>query len=337
MYFNKKATVDKSIPELLPFYLWYIENYTTKPLTSIGTPLAKNTIKTYKSAYALLLKYNKEGNDVNYNSINFDFYNDYISWLHDEDYSTNYIGNQIKTLKTMMTSSFELGYHNNTEHTKKYFKKPNEKSFSIYLNNEELKQIFECDLSKVKPIIVNKTLKLTPEILNTARDLFLISSYSGLRVSDFSRLKPNNIIMDTKGKKYIQITTQKTNKPLSIPINTIVTKILNNRDGNPPPSLPHQHINYALKEIGKLAGINSNVVKEITKGGVTSKQTYKKYELIKNHTGRFSFCSNAYYSGMPTIDIMTISGHTSERVFYNYIRVNGMERASKIGEHPFFS
>jgi integrase len=336
-YFNKKAIVDKSIPELLPFYLWFIENYTTKPLTSTGHPLKRSTAKTYKSAYALLLRFNKEGYDVNYDSINFDFYNDYISWLQEDNYSTNYIGNQIKTLKTMMTSSFELDYHKNLEHTKKYFKKPTEKSFSIYLNKEELKQIFECDLSKVEPIIVNKKLKLTPEILNTARDLFLISSNTGLRVSDFSRLQPNNIIIDTKGKKYIQITTQKTDKPLSIPINSIVTQILNKRNGNPPPSLPHQHINYALKEIGKLAGIDSKVTKEITKGGVVLKQVLKKYELMKNHTGRFSFCSNAYYSGMPTIDIMTISGHTSERVFYNYIRVNGMERASKIGEHPFFS
>lgn len=40
---------------------------------------------------------------------------------------------------------------------------------------------------------------------------------------------------------------------------------------------------------------------------------------------------------MPAIDIMAISGHTSEKVFYNYIKVNDLQRAIRIGENKFFS
>ncbi|RXP46867.1 hypothetical protein EC396_13380 [Lutibacter sp. HS1-25] len=336
-YFNKKTIVDKRIPELLPFYLWYIENYTTKPLSSIGYPLRKNTIKTYKSAYKLLLKYNKQGNDVNYSSINFDFYNDYIGWLQEEDYSTNYIGNQIKTLKTMMNSSYEFGYHKNLEHTKRYFKKPKEDSFSIYLTVSELKKIEECDFSNFKPKIVNKTLKITPELLNTSRDLFLISANTSLKISDIKRLNEKNIIGNSNGRKYLQITTKKTDKPLSLPLNSTVLNILDKRKGSFPKSIPPQHINYALKEIGELAEINEVILKKMTIGGETLYKEYKKYELITNHTARRSMITNAYLAKVPVEDIRQLSGHSSPKVFESYLRLSGLERAEKIGEHPFFS
>jgi len=62
-----------------------------------------------------------------------------------------------------------------------------------------------------------------------------------------------------------------------------------------------------------------------------------KYELIKNHTARRSFCTNAYIAGMPTLDIMAISGHSSEKSFLNYIKITADERALKIAENSFFN
>lgn len=40
-----------------------------------------------------------------------------------------------------------------------------------------------------------------------------------------------------------------------------------------------------------------------------------KYKLVASHTARRSFCTNAYKSGMPIKDIITIIGHKSKRVF----------------------
>ena len=40
---------------------------------------------------------------------------------------------------------------------------------------------------------------------------------------------------------------------------------------------------------------------------------------------------------MPTIDIMAISSHKTEKVFYNYIKVNNIERAEKIRLNKFFT
>ena len=61
-----------------------------------------------------------------------------------------------------------------------------------------------------------------------------------------------------------------------------------------------------------------------------------KYEMIKTHTARRSFCTNAYLSGMDTLEIMALSGHKTETNFMKYIKVTARERAKRIAEHKFF-
>jgi predicted metal-dependent RNase len=62
-----------------------------------------------------------------------------------------------------------------------------------------------------------------------------------------------------------------------------------------------------------------------------------KYELIKSHTARRSFCTNKYKAGMSVFDIMLFSGHTTEKEFYKYIRIKDQERASHIVKSGFFN
>ena len=117
----------------------------------------------------------------------------------------------------------------------------------------------------------------------------------------------------------------------------MVNAILKKRGGKLPAKMPDQHINYAIKEIGKLAEIDSQETKTITKGGKKVIINLKKYDLIKSHTARRSFCTNAYLSGMPTADIMEITTHKSEKIFKNYIKANDLQRAQKIRKHKFFT
>ncbi|MDU8885211.1 tyrosine-type recombinase/integrase [Yeosuana sp. MJ-SS3] len=321
--------------ELLPFYKWFINNYQKNPLVTTGQPMAPGTARTYKNGYTLLKKFNDTQFKLNYEKINIDFYDAFLSYMYENEYSLNYIGTQIKILKTIMNASFEKGFHNNLDFTKKYFKKPVEEVNNIYLNQEELQKIFDLDFAEFKPKRINKDFVVTKDKLENARDLFLISANTGLRVSDFNSLTKKNLIIE-KGNDYISLTTKKNSKLLTIPINKTVKSILKKGDGKPPKKMPEQHINYCLKVIGELSGINETVQKKITKGGIKKEQEFKKFELISNHTGRRSFCTNAYKSGVPTIDIMAISGHRTERVFYKYIKVDDLERAEKISKHSFF-
>lgn len=332
----KAPTNEPQQLELMPFYKWFIEYYQKNPLVSTGKPMGSGTARTYRNAYSLLEKFNDSVFTLNYESINNQFYDAFLSYMHENNYSLNYIGTSIKILKTIMNASFEKGYHNNLEFKKRYFKKPSEEVYNIYLNLDELQKIFELDFSDFVPKRINKDFVINRDKMETARDLFLISANTGLRVSDFTKLTVENILIED-GASYISIITKKNSKLLTIPINSTVKEILAKRGGNPPNRMNEQHINYCLKEIGELAEIDDTIKKGITKGGENKISTFKKFELISNHTGRRSFCTNAYKSGMPTIDIMAISGHSTEKVFYNYIKVDDLERAKKIAKHDFFS
>ena len=62
-----------------------------------------------------------------------------------------------------------------------------------------------------------------------------------------------------------------------------------------------------------------------------------KYQLVSSHTARRSFATNAYKSGVPTIAIMKITGHTKESTFLKYIKVSAQENADMLSRHPFFA
>ena len=62
-----------------------------------------------------------------------------------------------------------------------------------------------------------------------------------------------------------------------------------------------------------------------------------KYMLVKTHTARRSFCTNAYLAGVPVIDIMAISTHTTESSFMRYIKVTKEQQADRMAQHPFFT
>ena len=58
-----------------------------------------------------------------------------------------------------------------------------------------------------------------------------------------------------------------------------------------------------------------------------------KYELVSSHTARRSSITNLYKSGLlDNREIMSISGHQSERVFESYIKVGTSEQAQRVGK-----
>ena len=95
-------------------------------------------------------------------------------------------------------------------------------------------------------------------------------------------------------------------------------------------------MNKYLKELGENAGIEENVPIHFTKNGEKVFEKYKKYELITVHTARRSFATNAYLNDVPTISIMKITGHRTEKAFLKYIKISQEDNAIKLMNHPFF-
>jgi integrase len=299
-----------------------IIKYSNKLIEEKKISVKISTYNTYVQTIRLLKLYEKNFSVLKFESIDMTFYRNFKSLLEKEGYSLNSIGKHIKNLKTFLNAATEQGLNTNLAYNSKPFVKPTEKSEQIYLNEEELERIIKLDFSESKE-------------LEQARDLFIIGAYTGLRVSDFNGLTKDNIYIHGN-KRIFRLYQKKTGEYLPIPIHPMVETILKKRNGNPPNKMPSQRINVLLEVIGEKAGINEVVTIKKTKGGKKETKLISKYLMIKNHTARRSFCTNAYLAKMSTLDIMAISGHKSEKTFLNYIKVSKDERAIKIADSYFF-
>lgn len=281
---------------------------------------APGTIRVYNRAKAHLENYCKKYNrKLDFDDINLEFYNSFIAYLTEENYSQNTIGKQIKVLKTFLNEATDRGINTTLEFKKRKFKRPTEDTDKIYLNTEELERLYKLKIEKDKQ-------------LEGIRDLFIIGCYTGLRFSDFNQLKPENILDQNK----IRIRTHKTNELVIIPLHRYVREILNKYDNKIPQALSNPKMNLNLKHLGKIAKINDRVETSITRGGKLEKTTEFKYNLITTHTARRSFATNLYLADVPAITIMKITGHQTEKSFLRYIRISQEENANKLLNHPFF-
>lgn len=321
IYFGKTTEKEK-----LTFYTFskkFIEQSRDRTIDKTGRKLSIRTINEYERTLDLLKDFEKKYQyKISFESINMNFYGKFIEYLEGLKFSLNTMGKFIKQVKVFMNAATEENLNTNLSFKNRRFTKPTATSTQIYLSEAELKKIIELNLTD------------NPK-LDNARNLFIIGAYTGLRVSDFNGLTKENIKQDN-GIRFFKIMVKKTGKYLPIPIHPEVENILKKNNGDLPKKMPEQHINIALKKIGQEAEINDTIVIKKIKGGKKITETKKKHEMICNHTARRSFCTNAYKAGMPTIDIMAISGHTSEKVFLNYIKITADERALKIAENPFF-
>jgi integrase len=300
--------------------LKYIADFQKRP--DIIKNRSEGTLKNYRLTEKFLQRFNDEVYLIDFDNINMDFYNNFIEWAESQKLSKNYIGKHLNTLKTFLTNATHDKINTNLEFQNQRFKILKEDAQNIYLSLEELSKIHQADYKK------------HPK-LDQARDLFLIGAYTGLRVSDFNYLKAENIITN-KGNKFLKVKTKKTNKEVVIPLRQEVIEILEKHGDKPPQTMPDQHINYKIKEVCEDVGIDETVYTEQTLGGKISRTKNFKFDLVKTHTARRSFCTNAYLSGMPTIDIMQISGHSSEKTFLKYIKADALQKAVKISSHSFF-
>ena len=172
----------------------------------------------------------------------------------------------------------------------------------IALSKDDIKQLSGVDLSNNSR-------------LERVRDIFLLGCYTGMRYSDFKRIKASNVsdnlitIREVKDKS----------KTLQIPITDRVREILEKYNMELP-VISEQKFRDYLKEVFKIAGFT----KLSTKSKKIGKQVYEEevpmYELISTHTARRSFITIMLNSGVPDKAIMKITGHKSINNFQVYYR-----------------
>ena len=96
-------------------------------------------------------------------------------------------------------------------------------------------------------------------------------------------------------------------------------------------------MNEYLKKMGEKAELFETTNLTITRGGFQVSTNYKKWELITVHTARRSFATNMFLADVPSISIMKITGHRTEKAFMKYIKITQEQNADKLATHPRFS
>ncbi len=229
---------------------------------------------------------------------------------HQLKMSFNTSGKYMKTFKTMMNYAMQLKLIRADVFIDNKVKVTRETTDNIYLNMKDIKDMWALK-------------DFDSPLYELVRDLFVIGCLTGLRFSDYSTL--NKARFDNG---FIYITQQKTQGRVTIPIHPIVKQILCKYPNALPDAPPNQVFNRYLKEIGmKLPQLNTNFEKILTREGVPDAKVYKKFEILCSHTSRRSFATNEYLNGTPTITIMAITGHLSEKSFMSYIKADSLQHA----------
>jgi integrase len=310
--------------KLMPYIDYYIKQCEEgKRLTPNGTRYKSWTTKGYTTLVFHLEEYMKDRHKkLDFNDITVDFYDDFIQYFHQKKHATNTIGKHIKNIKVIMRAALDEGLHNNTEFQRKKFKIITEESDTIYLTEEEIERIYKLDLS------INTR-------LDKVRDLFIVAVRTALRFSDLINLNENNFIKNNKGY-FLKVHTQKTQEEVMVPLKREVVEILKKYNNKLPREITNQKMNEYLKEIGEKAELKTKESKITTKGGLRVEETFEKWELITTHTARRSAATNLYLAGFPTLSIMKLTGHKTEKSFMKYIRMSKEDNAYKMAENDYF-
>jgi len=132
---------------------------------------------------------------------------------------------------------------------------------------------------------------------------FLMSCFTGLRVSDLLQMKRQ------KGESQYKIISQKTQKPITINLSKKAEDVLKEEPKLFMETLTDQYMNKKLKLVGTNLGIHKN---------------------LTMHVGRHTFATNYIRMGGNQTDLQNLLGHSSSRMTERYINIAYEESSRNI-------
>lgn len=311
-----------------PYLLDYIEKLINEMRTGArtmpgGELFSSWTIKGYVTLTNHIIQYEKaRRRRLTLDSINLRFYFDFIAYFNENKYALNTTGKHIKNIKSAMALAVEEGITANTDWKNRKFKIPAEHPDTVYLTMQELDVIANMEINDKFTAVV--------------RDIFVMACFLGVRYTDLSNITSDDFFQQN-GANFIKIRQSKTGSVVIIPLKEVVRNLIEKYNGRIPRVPSNQYMNRELKKIAVIAELNESVKFHRTEGGKVVEHIEPKHSLITTHTARRSFATNMYLAGVPSISIMKITGHKTEKSFLRYIRISQEDNAMKMLSHPFFS
>ena len=215
------------------------------------------------------------------------------------EFSPSTIGKHFKNIRLMLKSAEQKSLKTNADFSLFHIRE--EKTENIILTEDEIGRIHDLDL--------------TGDLrLENCKNMFLIQLHTGLRFSDVCMLNDSNVNL---ADGTISIHMQKTSEALTVPIHPRILHIFERQQFCHP--ISNAKYNEYLKEIGRLAGIDTVVEIKRVKAGRRMMLREPKWNFITSHTARRTFCSLLFQKGVDSQLIRTFSGHKTETAFQRYI------------------
>jgi len=261
------------------------------------------TVKRYGTCLAHLLNFKKAKKfELSFERINNQFYEAFMAYMiNDLKLLNNTVANYMKTFKAFMNYATEMGYNKAGDEFKK-FKAKKEDGELIYLTEIELMKIFRMENLSEK--------------LKVVRDNFCFACFTGLRYSDISLLRPENIKED-----YIELRTEKTKDFLKIPLSPYAKELLARNGGRLPRLYSNQKTNDYLKQLGELAEFSDTILIVKYRGIQKIEFIAPKHKFLCTHTARRTFVTLSLEKGMRPEVVMSITGHRDYKTFKKYIKL----------------
>ena len=320
---GKKDKTD--IERLTAYFDYYISNLPNKVKSNGKKGISIRTIQKYNTLKLLISSFEKHTKKRYFvKDVDMIFRNSFIKYMNEvKQFSENYTGRLITVLKTVCRDAKMYGIEVSPQLD--LIKGYSVDAEKIFLSFKELEKIEQTTFSR--------------DALDNARDWLIIGCYLGQRVSDLLILSTDNISVKNS-IRLIELTQIKTGKRVAIPLDDKVENILSKRDGEFPRLISKVKFNQHIKTVAQLSGINERipgaktVMKKINDERVQRKEhgTFNKYELVTSHICRRSFATN-FYGDIPTALLKSVTGHSTEKQFLEYIGKTEIDQAQQLAEY----
>ena len=133
---------------------------------------------------------------------------------------------------------------------------------------------------------------------------------------------------------FLDISQEKTDEPVLIPLTAEVKRILDKRGGDFPPIFTKNvesnkaYYNKLIKKVCEIAGIDNTVTAKLKNHKTNRYETKEvpKYKAVSTHIGRRTFATN-YYGKINSALLIAATGHASEQQFLRYVGKTGTQNA----------
>lgn len=311
---------EAELPKINLDLFYQIDDYISSKTKQV-TPKMLHVFRNMKETLKAFETFRKK--TITFESFDFNFYEEFVEYMMYEHvhrrrkelikgFRTSSIGRTIKQLRIFLRNRMRRKIIPviNLED----FKILDEESDAVYLTRNEITRIYQADLS-------------AHPYLSKYRDLFVFGCLTGLRFSDFSTIKSedvrNRMLYKKQGKSDHWVVIPLRDEAYSIFVREFNRKI---------PLMSNAKFNIYIKEVAKLSGIVQLIKFSHKRGNEDVIAVKPKYDWVTSHTCRRSFCTNEFLAGTPVELIMKISGHKSLRDFYRYIRITPEEAGQKMKE-----